>query len=69
MKVKTLWIVMKPTGVSEMYDICYSADVKSLQLHFLGGLKPENIWALYTTEKEARTVAKWLLDHQADGQS
>ena len=61
MKVKRIWVVTKPTKISTLEDICFSADMRYLYLQFAGGLEPDNVHAFYTTEKEAKTAAKWLL--------
>ena len=61
MKLKRIWIVTNPSLVSEIGDICFSADAHRMALQFIGGLDPKDIHGMYTTEKEATDIAKWLL--------
>lgn len=61
MKIQTLWIVTQPTSVSELGDICFSCDMRTLQLQFAGGLVASDIVGTFTTKKEAVQLAKELL--------
>lgn len=59
--IKELWIVTKPGAESIFEDVCFKTDFKGLRNLFLGGLKPEEIEAVFTTEGEATALAKKLL--------
>ena len=61
MKIKQMWLVTKPTKLSEMQDIFCKITVEGLRAQFLGGLQADEVYGLYTTEKEAREIAEWLL--------
>lgn len=58
------FVVTKPNARSEFADICFQTDLAGLRLQFLGGLKPEEIHAIYTKKIEAETAAHWLLDRR-----
>lgn len=61
MRIEKLWVVTKPGPVSELGDICFETDAKGLALQFRGGLKEEDIHALYTIHEEAEKEAKRIL--------
>jgi hypothetical protein len=61
MKIEKFWVVTKPGPESELGDICFETDVKGLALQFRGGLKEEDIHALYTTHVEAEKAAERML--------
>ncbi len=62
MKIEKFWMVTKPGPVSELGDICFETDAKGLALQFRGGLKEEDIHAIYTDHKEAEKEAKRIMD-------
>lgn len=61
MKINTMYVVLKPTPVSELADILFEADLYRLCLQFLGGQKPDGIHAIYTGFVEAEDEAGKLL--------
>lgn len=61
MKDKEMWVVTRPTLNSEMADICYKSSIKNLMLQTMGGLKFEEIVAVYDNEKRAVGLAVTLL--------
>lgn len=66
MKFKTFWVVTKPTPSSTLADIAFETDPAGLARQFAGGLRPEEVHALYAgprAEREAHTAGQWLLDH------
>ena len=69
MKVTKFWIVTKPTPVSELVDICFKCDLARLQGQFAAGLKADNIHGMYTKQKEAEDIARWLLHLRDDGET
>lgn len=60
-KLETIWVVTKPSDVSEMADICWSIDLQGLASQFKGGLNPEDIVAMFDNEAEAKALATQLL--------
>lgn len=61
MKINKFYLVLKPTSVSELQDICFECDAERFILQSSGGLKPDRIHGLYTSQKEAEEIAKSLL--------
>lgn len=61
MKITRFWVVTKPEPGSGLADICFESDAKGLALQFRGGLKEDNIHALYTGREEAEKEAKHIL--------
>lgn len=55
------WVVVQPTTVSELGDICFECDFRSYALQVRGGLDEETIVGIYADEQEARQVAEGLL--------
>jgi hypothetical protein len=55
------WMVLKPTSESVLGDILFPCDWDRLQLQFLGGLKPSEIYDSYKHETQAVNVAESLL--------
>jgi hypothetical protein len=55
------WVVTKPSEVSELADICFSATVESLMCQARGGLRQADIVGIYDKEEKALEVAKMLL--------
>ena len=61
---ETFWVVTKPSPVSEVVDICFPCTIERLMLQVRGGLKEEEIVAVYADESEAqRAAARLLGDH------
>jgi hypothetical protein len=61
MKINKVWIVLTPTPESEFGDICFSCTAEQFILQSKGGLESERIHGMYTNEKEAKEIAKWLI--------
>lgn len=62
MKIFEFWVVTKPKGLgTTLEDICFRANIKSLELQLLGGLKPDDVVATYTEQEEATKAAQKLL--------
>ena len=61
MSIEKFWVVTKPGPVSEIGDICFETDAKGLALQFRGGLKEEEIHAIYTDHDEAENEAERIL--------
>lgn len=61
MKIEKFWVVTKPGPVSELGDICFETDAKGLALQFRGGLKEDDIHAMFTDHKEAENEAKRIM--------
>jgi len=60
-KVKNFWVVTKPTKISTLVDILFSADMKRMELQFKGGLSGSEIIGTFTTKSEAEKIAKMAL--------
>ncbi|MFA6433731.1 MAG: hypothetical protein WCW52_03465 [Elusimicrobiales bacterium] len=61
MKIEKLWVVVKPGPESVLADICFEADAKGLARQFRGGLREDEIHALFTGRAEAEREARRLL--------
>lgn len=61
MRIEKLWVIVRPSPMSELGDICFETDAKGLAIQFKGGLDPEEIHALYTSHNEAEREAKRIL--------
>jgi len=61
MKIATFWVVTKPGSESVLADICFETDTKGLARQFRGGLKEDDIHALYTKRGEAEKEARRIL--------
>lgn len=64
MEIKEFWVVTKPTVVSQLLDICWKSTPWSINLQFFGGLKANDIIGFWTEEKEAKRIARDLLDSE-----
>lgn len=62
MRIKIFWIVTKPTRKSVLQDICFATDIIGIGLQYLGGLKPDEVLGMFTSEKEAEDMAKSELE-------
>lgn len=67
--VNNVWIVVKPSPVSELADICFSCTYEKFMLHVRGGLKEEEIVGIYADEDEAKQTAMKLLGKAVIGTS
>lgn len=61
MKIEKLWVVVRPSRLAELGDVCFETDAAGLALQFKGGLDPEGIHALYTSRNEAEREAERVL--------
>lgn len=61
MRVNRLYIVTKPTDISEVEDIYSGTDAAGFVLQVKGGLEADEIHSIYTNENEARAVAEELI--------
>lgn len=59
------WVVTKPSGESELVDICFEASITDMMLQAKGGLKTDEILAILKSKSEAEKLAQSLLDKQA----
>lgn len=56
-KITKFWVVTKATNRSGLSDILFQKDMAGMQNQFLGGLKGSDIVGVFTTKKEAETLA------------
>lgn len=61
MKIEKLWVVVRPSRLAELGDVCFETDAAGLALQFKGGLDPEEIHAIYTACNEAQREAERIL--------
>lgn len=61
MKIKTFYVVLKPTKNSTIDDICYPCNFKDLILQSKGGLDSDDIFGVYDDPNEAIEIAETLL--------
>lgn len=66
MKLHGVWIVTYPKKTDEISDVCFFSETTKLGLYFAGGLKPNNIAAMFTDESEAEAFG-WDLIRSQDG--
>ncbi len=64
-QVNALWLVLKPTPVSELEDLIAGGNIRDLRLQFLGGLTDGEVLAMYTDLDEARARARATLSMPA----
>ena len=62
MKIGKFWIVTSPRPESVLDDILFETDIKGLALQFRGGLREEDIHAVFTEKPEASKEAGKVLD-------
>ena len=62
MKIVKFWIVTVPRPESGLEDILFETDIKGLALQFRGGLREEEIHAVFTEKPEASKEAGKILD-------
>jgi hypothetical protein len=58
---ETFWIVLKPSPVSTLEDICFPCTFSRLMNQVRGGLQEDEIVGIYADETEARQAAARLL--------
>lgn len=61
MKIDRFYVVTKPTENSELGDVVFAASVANLELQFRGGLKADDIHAVYTMPEEAEAEGSRIL--------
>ena len=67
MKIDTIWVVTRPSPVSEMVDLLFEADPGRLELQFRGGLKGKDVIGMFTTFPEARAAAIEAIRQRDEG--
>jgi hypothetical protein len=55
------WLVLKPSPVSQLDDICFACTFERLMNQARGGLQEDEIAGIYANETEARKTAARLL--------
>jgi len=60
-QIEKFWIVTMPTRRSTVGDICFETDWLGLENQFRGGLKADDIRAVYENEDEAKEHAVKLI--------
>jgi len=63
-EVKTFWVVTYPTGDSELIDVVFKATVLDMMVQRGGGLRLEEIAAIFKTKTKAQNLGKKLLKNQ-----
>jgi hypothetical protein len=58
------WVVLAPTGKSELGDILFQGDAHDLALQVFGGLSPNRILLVTNDEAKAEKMARVLLTVQ-----
>lgn len=61
MNLENLWVVVRPSRLAEIGDVCFETDALGLALQFKGGRDPEEIHALYSSRNEAEREAERIL--------
>ena len=59
--IEKFWIVTIPTRRSTIGDICFETDWQGIENQFRGGLKADEIRAVYDNEGEAKEHAGKLI--------
>jgi len=62
MKIEKFWIVTLPKAESVLEDILFETDIKGLALQFRGGLREEDIHAVFTEKEAASKEAGKVMD-------
>ena len=65
-QIERFWILTMPTARSAVGDICFETDWLGLENQFRGGLKAEEIRAVYDNEDEAKEHAEKLIRWRKD---
>ena len=61
-KVGKFYVVTQPTPTSELIDCVFECTVTGMMRQALGGLKQEEIIAIYTKETEAKKHGQKMMD-------
>lgn len=61
------WVVVQPTAVSELGDICFSCDFTQFACQVRGGLHEDDIVGIFADENEAAEVGQQLLTIKGGG--
>ena len=64
--IERFWVVTMPARRSTIGDICFETNWQGLEKQFRGGLKVEEIRAVYDNEKEAKEHARKLIRWRQD---
>jgi hypothetical protein len=59
------WVVLAPTGQSELGDILFEATPYDLALQMFGGLERRRVFKILDNKEEAATIAQLLIDVQS----
>ena len=65
-QIEKFWVVTMPARRSTIGDICFEIDWLGLENQFRGGLKAEDIRAVYDNEDEAKEHAEKLIRWRKD---
>lgn len=66
MRIEKFWVITLPKPESVMEDILFETDIKGLALQFRGGLREEEIHAVFTdNEPAAKEATKVLAAYRA----
>jgi hypothetical protein len=58
------WVVITPTGQSELGDILFETTPYDLALQMFGGLEKRRVFKILDSREEAATIAQLLIDVQ-----
>jgi hypothetical protein len=64
--IEKFWVVTMPAERSTLDDICFEIDWLGLENQFRGGVKSEEIRAVYDIEEEAKENAERLIRWRKD---
>jgi hypothetical protein len=64
--MKRIWVVLQPEAESEISELYFETDLRSIGLQCLGGLKPDRIIDWHDNEADAHQQAARLLYTMAD---
>lgn len=68
MRLTRLWLVIRPSAVSTIDDICFACESPTDLCHqFLGGLRGDEVLAMFTGADEAKTYAQDVLSRRLRG--
>jgi len=58
---ETFWVVVSPSPVSDLGDVCFECDFRRFALQVRGGLDEKKIVAIFADDTEAKELAEKLL--------
>jgi len=58
---ETFWVVVSPSPVSDLGDVCFECDFHRFALQVWGGLDEDKIVGIFADEAEAKELAEKLL--------